>query len=100
MSASQISYQDDPPEAYFVKLMTHMKNHKDLCDLLYKNQMTYLINDEFNRVFQSVYAGRYDPYKSCFISGGIYNVFYHWLQSGWKETPEKIAARLSDVLEK
>ena len=99
-SSTQIIYQNDPPEAFFVMLMTHMKNQRDLCDLLYQAQMLYLVSDEFDRVFQSVYAGKYDPYKSSFISGGIYSVFYHWLRSGWRETPREIADKLAEVLEK
>ena len=100
MSRTPISYQNDPPEVYFVKLMSHMHDQKEMCDLLYQAGKLYLINDEFDRVFQSVYAGKYDAYKSHFISGGIYNVFYHWLRSGWQEAPARLAGRMAGILEK
>lgn len=97
MERTPISYKDDPPNVYFVKLMSHMHAQRKMCDLLQKAGKLYLINDEFDRVFQTVYAGRYDPYVSHFISGGIYNVFYHWLRSGWKETPAELAEKLAGI---
>ncbi|MBQ2191418.1 MAG: TetR family transcriptional regulator C-terminal domain-containing protein, partial [Clostridia bacterium] len=35
-----------------------------------------------------------------FITGGIFNAYMLWVENGLKETPEELASRLSEILEK
>ncbi len=100
LNHSQINFHKDPLEDYFVKLLSHMLEHKDFCSLLYNANLIYLIQEEFDRVFQSVYSEIYDEYKCAFISGGVYNVFYQWLKKDWTESPKQLARRLDEILEK
>lgn len=100
VSGSHISYKYDTSEQYFIKLFTHMQEHKDICFALYKAGLIHLIKGEFDRIFLASYTGEYDAYKSYFLSGGIYNVFLLWLINGCKETPNELADKLVDILEK
>lgn len=100
ISDTAISYENDTTRDYFIKLLTHMKRHQQFCTALYRAGLIHLIKDEFDRVFQSVYEGRYENYKSYFLSGGIYNVFLLWLMGGCRETPEQLAEDLAGILEK
>ena len=100
LSESAISYKRDSTQEYFVKLFTHMEQQKTLCAAVKKAGLLHIIKDEFDRVFQSVYSQDYDPYKSYFLAGGIYNVFLLWLINGCKESPQQMADRMSDILAK
>ena len=97
---SKISYKKDSTEQYFIKLFTHLKNHSDICLAMYNAGLIYLIKDEFDHIFLSLHKDEYDEYKSYFLAGGIYNIFLLWLIHGCKETPEQLAAKLNNILER
>jgi len=42
----------------------------------------------------------YENYKSYFIAGGIFYVYYFWLINGSKESPKELANKMVDLLEK
>lgn len=65
---------------------------------MYKADLIYLVKEQFDRVFLSIHQNEYDPYKSYFLAGGIYNVFLLWLINDYKETPEELADRMNDML--
>ncbi len=98
LSVSGISYRNDTPREYFLKLFTHMEQYKEICHALYQADLIYLVKEEFDRVILTIYRDDYDDYKSYFLSGGIYNVFLLWLINGVKESPEQLAERLDEIL--
>ena len=100
LAESGISYAENELADYFLTLLAHMDEHRELCEALHRAGLMHLVQAEFNRVFQAVHAGEYDPYKSYFLAGGIYNVFLLWLLNGCKETPEELAYRMNDMLVK
>ena len=97
---SGISYKTDSSRVYFIKLFTHMEQHKAICLSLYEANLIYLVKEQFDRVFVSIHHNEYDDYKSYFLSGGIYNVFLLWLMNGCKESPQELAGRLENLLTK
>lgn len=100
LETSGISYKKDTISNYFIKIFTHMKQQKELCDALNKAGLIYMIKDEFDRVFLNKYRQEYDEYKSIFLAGGIYNVFFFWFINGCRDDPEILAKRLEDILMK
>ena len=100
LEESRISYKNDSTKDYFVKLFTHMQDYLKPCLAIYKSGLMYIVKEEFDRVFLAVHEGEYDAYKSYFLAGGIYNVFLLWLKNGCKETPEELAVRMEDMLQK
>jgi hypothetical protein len=58
------------------------------------------VKEQFDRVFLEIHKDEYDDYKSCFLSGGIFNVFLFWLIRGCRETPQELAERLEAILTK
>ena len=98
LMVSEISYKNDNNRDYFIKLFTHMKQHKAICAALYKADLIYLVKEQFDRGFLSIYHDEYDDYKSYFLAGGIYNVFLLWLMNGCTENPEGLADRMNDIL--
>lgn len=97
---SRISFKNDSITDYFIKLFTHLTQYKDICTIFYRAGLIYLIKDEFDRVFIMFYKGIYDEFKSNFLSGGIFNIFLLWLINGCVETPEQLADKLIDIMEK
>ena len=100
VAKSGISYRNNPLKDYFIILFTHLYNNRDLALLLDRADQLDIIKDDFQRVFLSTYKGVYEEYKSYYISGGLYDVFRHWLRNGFKESPEELAVKLRDILEK
>lgn len=100
LKESAISYKNDTVTEYFVKLFTHMEKQRELCEALDKAGQFHMIKDEFDRVFQNVHKDNYDEYKSFFLSGGIYNVFFFWFRNGCQEKPEDVAKRVEGILTK
>lgn len=97
---SGISYKADSSRVYFIKLFTHMEQHKAICLSLHEANLIYLVKEQFDRVFVSIHHDEYDDYKSYFLAGGIYNVFLLWLVNGSKETPEELAAKMDNMFVK
>ena len=96
--ASGISYKKDSGREYFVKLFSHMEQYKDICTALWKADLLYIVKEQFDKVFLTVYKNEYHDYKSYFLSGGIYNVFLLWLVNGCRESPSELADDLENIL--
>lgn len=100
VSDSAISLEKDSSTEYFTKLLAHMKQYREICSILYSAGLTQLLKDEFDRRFFISYGEIYGQFKACFLSGGIFNIILLWLTGGCRETPEKIAAGLEEILKK
>lgn len=100
LAVSGISYKNDSTSDYFIKLFTHMEQHKAICFALYKADLIYIVKQQFDRVFLEIHKDEYDEYKSYFLAGGIYNVFLLWLINGCKESPSELAERMESILVK
>ncbi len=100
LGESGISYKNDPPGTYFVKLFTHLGKYREICLALYRAGLIHIVKEQFDRVFLEIHREEYDDYKSCFLSGGVYNVFYFWLVRGCAESPAELAERLEGLLVK
>lgn len=91
IKTKKINYNPNHFKEYLIVLFTHLKEHQDICDILYKANLIHLIKDEFDKIFYNKATSKSEQYNYCFISGGLYNVFYNWLIEGCKETPNEIA---------
>ncbi|MBQ6206380.1 MAG: TetR/AcrR family transcriptional regulator [Oscillibacter sp.] len=100
LKESGISYRDDTSRDYIITLFTHLKQYQRICSAIYKAGLSYLLKDEFDRVFLSIHREEYEDYKSYFHAGGIYNVFLLWLIKGCAESPEELADKLTGMLDK
>lgn len=100
LTKSNISYKNDSLENYFMILFTHLEKYKERAILICKAGLTYLLKNEFENRLLSIYQKEYDNYKSYFIAGGIFNVYYYWLKNGCLESPEDLAKKLVDILNK
>lgn len=87
-------------ENYLITLFSHLYNHKDFCNLLLKNNMLYIVQNEFKRMF-SFKANNSEQYLYIyFLEGGIYNIYNYWITNGYKETPEEIAKLIKKHINK
>lgn len=98
VSRSAISFEKDSSKEYFTKLFNHMTQYREICPILYKAGLTQLLKDEFDKRFLLSYQNIYGEFKSCFLSGGIFNIVLLWLVKGGPETPEEIAGKLANIL--
>ena len=100
LSKSDISYQKDSTLDYFTKLFTHLEKYKTEAMLIYKANLFNLLKDEFDNNLINLHKKEYSNYKSYFLAGGIFNVYYFWLINGCKETPQQVAEKLVDLMSK
>ena len=100
LSKSDISYQKDSTLDYFTKLFTHLENYKIEAMLIYKANLFNLLKNEFDSNLINLHKKEYSNYKSYFLAGGIFNVYYFWLINGCKETPQQVAEKLVDLMSK
>ena len=100
LKESDINYKKDSTKDYFIKLFTHLEKYKTEAFLIYKANLFNLLKDEFDNKLINLHQKEYENYKSYFIAGGIFNVYYFWLINGSKESPEELANKMVDLLEK
>ena len=100
LEQSETSYRNDSSRDYIVTLFTHLRQYQGICAAIYRAGLSYLLKDEFDRVFLSVHRDEYEDYKSYFHAGGVYNVFLLWLIKGCRESPEELADKLKGMLDK
>jgi len=100
LSKSDISYQKDSTLDYFTKLFTHLENYKIEAMLIYKANLFNLLKNEFDNSLINLHKKEYSNYKSYFLAGGIFNVYYFWLINGCIETPHQVAEKLVDLMSK
>ena len=62
---------------------------------LVRDGKMYLLEAEFDRAFRIGISAYYDPWKRAFLSGGIWKTYVHWVETGYAQTPQEVAAIFS-----
>ncbi|MBR3697215.1 MAG: TetR family transcriptional regulator [Clostridia bacterium] len=91
---TNIDYKKDNTIDFYTKLFTHLLKYKTETTLIYKADLFYLLKEEFD-INLSIQG--FNTFKSYFIAGGVFNVYYYWLINGCKESPQTIAQKLVDL---
>ena len=76
---------------YIETILRHLYKQRAFVDILIRNNKLYLISDIFDKAIQNRINGRVDYNHALFLSGGLFNIYKFWAQSGYKESPEIIA---------
>lgn len=92
----KVNFDPNHFKEYLIVLFTHLKEKEDIGLLLYKANLIHLIKDEFDKIFYNKAKNKKEQYNYYFISGGLYNIYYHWISNGCKESPEEIAVMFMD----
>lgn len=100
LKSSDINFKKDSTKDYFIKLFNHLEKYKEESFLIYKANLIHLLKSVFENKLLSIHQKEYDNYKSYFLAGGIFNVYYFWLINGCKESSEEIANKLVDLMQK
>lgn len=93
---TNITYDPNHFEQYITTLFSHLIATKEIGLLLYKANLIHYIKEEFDKIFRNKADNKKEQYHYCFISGGLYNVYYFWLIHGCKETPKQLATLFTD----
>lgn len=100
LNTSNISLKNDSNKTYFIKLFSHLVKYKDEAILISNANLTHLLKNEFENRLLAIYKNDFNNYKSYFLAGGIFNVYYYWLINGSKETPEELSTKLVNLIRK
>lgn len=83
---------------FFIPLLRHMYEYRDVASILIRNGKLHLLEEEFDRRALSRLDGTEDPWYIAYLSGGIFKVFRRWAENGYQETPETISDHLSKIV--
>lgn len=92
IKTSKILYTPNDFTGYIIKLFTHLEKNKDIAILLYQANMIHYLKDEFDRIFLAKATNSNEIYYYAFVSGGLYNLYYYWINNNFKETPQELAS--------
>lgn len=82
-------------EIYIKTILEHMLNNRGLTDILLNNGKNHLISRIFDKAIYEKASGKLDESHIWFLSGGMFNLYQHWAEDGYKESPEEIAKSFS-----
>lgn len=90
------SYRKD--YQFFIPLLHYLYEHRDLTSILLRNGKLHLLKEEFDHRALILLNGTEDPWYFAYISGGVFNVYRRWAETGYVETPEEIAEHLAKII--
>ena len=91
-----VNYTPNNFKEYIITLFYHLKEKEEIGLLLYKANLIHYIKDEFDKIFMNKATNIKEKYNYYFVSGGLYNIYYYWLISGCKESPEELSNMFMD----
>lgn len=65
-------------------------------DLMIEQGCTDAILAAFETIVSDADLGREGSYEAALLAYGLYGMFVTWARRGWKETPQEMAALVSD----
>ena len=66
--------------------------------ILIRNGKLHLLKEEFDHRALTLLNGAEDPWYFAYLSGGVFNVYRRWAETGHVETPEEIAEHLAKII--
>lgn len=98
LARSSANFRTTPREEFITLLFNHMYGIKDLVSLLIRNDLSYLLKEEFDSAFMRSVSIYNDPYRCYVASGAYFNLFYYWFINGCKEKPSEVSWMLDGLL--
>lgn len=98
VKSSQLEFGTEFSDLYFCRLVDYLSKVREIGLMLIGAGLFDLMREEFDRIYTSLASGTQDRLRYYFIAGGICNVYYYWLVSGCRESPEELADTLKRVL--
>ena len=80
------SYRKD--YQFFIPLLYFLYEYRDLTSILIRNGKLHLLKEEFD----------HRALTFAYLSGGVFNVYRRWAETGHVETPEEIAEHLAKII--
>ena len=90
------SYRKD--YQFFIPLLYFLYEYRDLTSILIRNGKLHLLKEEFDHRALTLLNGAEDPWYFAYLSGGVFNVYRRWAETGHVETPEEIAEHLAKII--
>jgi len=94
------NFFETPFDKYLVYVFAHLFSHRDLAALLIKTNMFDYVKEQFDLKLIKEARTNEEKQRYIFFAGGLFNVYYHWLINGAKETPEEMASIISNYISK
>ena len=93
LSESDINYLNvSSPQEYIIFLLNHLYKYRNVTDLLIRDNKMSILEEEFDKRFNTILSNVTDPWHIAFTIGGFYKLFCYWAKTGYAKTPEEIAA--------
>ena len=79
---------------YVVSLLKHLYEYREFIDLLLKNDIIYLLENEFDERISEHLKDSENPWTIAYTTGGFYKLFLYWAKNGYSLSAEEIAIYL------
>lgn len=98
IETSDITSFSDSWEKYIHTLFLHLYNNHNVTDIFIKNDKMHLIREVFDRFIAEKTNSSLDSYHAYFLSGGLFNLYYHWAKNDYVDSIDDIARNFSQIV--
>lgn len=82
---------------YIISLLNHLYDFRGFIDILLKNNLTYLLEKEFDQRISEHLRISENPYSIAYTAGGFFKLFLYWADTGYQLSAEEIADHLEMI---
>ena len=79
------------PGAFVHELLRHILKEREITELFLKSDRADILRAEFNRAFGVGCEDRRESARRAFLAGGLFNLSYRWVLSGYDPDPDTMA---------
>lgn len=79
------------PGAFVHELLRHILKEREVTELFLKSDRADILRAEFNRAFGVGCEDRRESARRAFLAGGLFNLSYLWVLSGYDPDPDTMA---------
>jgi len=87
-----------PFEEYLTSVFTYLFNNRELSKILLETRLFDYVKEQFDLKLIKTAHNEEERIRFIYFAGGLFNIYYHWLLSDGKQTPQEIAKIVADYV--
>lgn len=87
-----------PFEEYLTSVFTYLFNNRELSKILLETRLFDYVKEQFDLKLIKTAHTEEERIRFIYFAGGLFNIYYHWLLSDGKQTPQEIAKIVADYV--
>lgn len=87
-----------PLEEYLTSVFSYLFNNRELSKTLLETRLFDYVKEQFDLKLIKTAHTEEERIRFIYFAGGLFNIYYHWLLSDGKQTPQEIAKIVADYV--